>query len=206
MDPAAEQAMLKAGRRGDMQEARRLVQQDRRLLEAGSVVSVLGEAARGGHLGMVRYLLDEGAQVNRPGLKFPPLFMVCFCEGEFVEVVALLLKRGADPWLTNPSGCTPLMAASLHGHARVVRTLLAHGYDDIDDNGYMNCSALYNACKYGRVGAARVLLEAGADPTIANQRRARTALDIATQKGKAECVALLQVGWSALALLHAELR
>jgi ankyrin repeat protein len=46
-----------------------------------------------------------------------------------MEVVALLLERGADVDASNKAGWTPLIAAVLSGHTEVVRLLLERGAD-----------------------------------------------------------------------------
>lgn len=86
-----------------------------------------------------------------------------------VEMVNLLLSRGADIHGEGECGKTALMEASAKGHVNIVLLLLRHldgrGLDEVDDYGD---TALALACDGGWVEVVRVLLLAGADDTIAN--------------------------------------
>jgi ankyrin repeat protein len=184
--------IIQAAEDGDLEEVRRLVQQDRQVLGAvWGYDTPLKAAAWKGRVEVVRYLLDEGADINlRPGGSDSPLIRACICG--HVEVVALLLARGAD---TGPSndGWAPLMAASYRGHLDVLELLLAHGCGDIDQQSPISGeTTLHWACVDARAGAVEVLLGAGADPHVVD-RRGRTPLSEAVRKGHVECVALLKV-------------
>jgi ankyrin repeat protein len=199
---AERQAVISAAKRGVLEEVRRLVQQDHQLLEAYcDLWTPLMAAAEGGRVEVVRYLLDEGAEINRRPVEWSALEVACF-QGRS-EVVMLLLARGAD---TSPShsGWTPFMAASIRGDADICNILLAHGCGDIDQPcSRYGRTALHLASLYGHVGVVRVLLGAWTDPLMVDQW-GRTPLSLAIVNTQAECVALLQVGnfvLSRLALL-----
>jgi ankyrin repeat protein len=185
-------AIIVAAGRGDLEEVRRLVQQDHQLLDArwGILDTPLKAAAGKGRVEVVRYLLDEGADINLMPDGSSPLARACHYG--HVEVVALLLARGAD---TGPSddGWTPLMAASSEGHMDVVELLLAHGCGHIDlqfpSSGQ---SALHWACACPRAGVVEVLLGAGADPHVVDHF-GDTPLSIAVLHARVECAALLEV-------------
>jgi ankyrin repeat protein len=199
MDEQDKEAVVEAAGRGDLDEVRRRVQQDRGLLDAVwthdqfEYLSPLTAAAKEGRLDVVRYLLDEGADIN---LRTPSgkTAVELACIRGRLEIAALLLARGAD---TSPraSGWIPLMGASGKGHTDVVELLLAHGCDDIDQVLMMGTeeTALHIACLYGRAEIVRLLLGAGADPHLVTRREGRTPLAIAVAEGKDDCVALLQV-------------
>jgi ankyrin repeat protein len=189
------QAVIEAAERGNVEEVRRLVQQNRQLLEAvrvGGADAPLTAAARAGRVEVVRYLLDEGADINlRPSGFSTALHRACFYG--HVEVVALLLARGAHTGPSN-SGWTPLMAASSEGHTDVVGLLLAHSSGDIDQQvPSSGKTALRLACDYyARAGVVEVLLGAGADPHAVD-RDGHTPLWEAVRHGHVECVAVLEV-------------
>jgi uncharacterized protein len=180
---------------GDLEEVRRLVQQDRGLVDA--VVgkwSPLTAAAHDGHVEVVRYLLDEEADINlRPG-NFRTALEHASYKGR-LQVVALLLARGAR---TTPSGdgMTPLMHAARKGHTGVVELLLAHREgEQLERRAHrllVRRTALHFACLDGHAGVVRALLGAGADPHVVDLQ-GDTPLSLAFTKGHAECVALLQV-------------
>jgi ankyrin repeat protein len=192
---------IQAAEDGDLEEVRRLVQQDHQLLDAvWRYRTPLTAAAWKGRVEVVRYLLDEGADINLRLAGFhSPLIMAC--GHGHVEVAALLLARCAD---TGPSndGWTPLMAASSGGHTDVVELLLAHGRGDIDQQfPETRQTALHWACFYARAGVVEVLLGAGADPHVVD-RGGYTPLSEAVERGHVECVALLEVSMAYAQVLH----
>jgi ankyrin repeat protein len=194
-DEEEEQAppIIQAAEDGDLEEVQRLVQQDRQLLGAvWDLKTPLTAAAARGRVEVVRYLLDEGADINLRPAGFCSAAFHRACDQGRVEVVALLLARGAD---TGPSdnGLTPLMAASFGGQTDIVELLLAHGCGDVDQQ-YPSSgeTALRCACSYARAGVVEVLLGAGADPHAVDVN-GRTPLSEAVRKGHVECVALLEV-------------
>jgi ankyrin repeat protein len=198
MEEQDKKAVVEAAERGDLDEVRRLVQQDRGLLVAmcgtydWAYMSPLSAAAKEGRLEVVRYLLDEGADINlRPPSGYTAVGLACIMGR--VEAAALLLARGAD---ISPlaHGWIPLMGASRSGHADVVELLLAHGCSDIDRYWHSTGqTALHIACSCGRAEILGLLLGAGADPHLVERREGRTPLAIAVAEGKDDCVALLQV-------------
>jgi ankyrin repeat protein len=179
--------VVSAARDGRMAEVKRLIEQDRRLVEATWLCeyTVLTMAVSWGHVDIVAYLLDQGAAINRkPVLGSAALEMAC--SSGHAALVDLLLERGADA-----TTGYPLYAASSSGDAQIVQLLLAHGCGDIDWEWH-NWTALHEAVAGGRVEVARVLMEAGADPTITDSRH-QTALDLAIEADHTLCIELLQV-------------
>jgi ankyrin repeat protein len=74
---------------------------------------------------VVRHLLDHGGRVNCRSA-FGRTALWCASCGGHTALVDLLLSRGADPWLVQDTGWTPLMAAAFQGHAPATRRLLLH--------------------------------------------------------------------------------
>lgn len=119
-------------------------QQLREVIETGDVAAVEAMLAKGQPHG--RYDLTNSLL----GLRDEP------------EMVALLLKYGADPNVADQYGCTPLMDAARYGHVEVLRILLAGGAD-IDQRSTMsNRTALTMALDAGHQQTAALLREAGA--------------------------------------------
>ncbi len=108
--------------------------------------------------------------------------------------LALELGARADN-VTSPYEGTALIAAAHLGHAEVVRTLVRAGapLDHVNNLGW---TALIEAVVLGDGGArhtetVRILLEAGADASIAD-RRGLTPLELARSRGYGEMVRLLE--------------
>jgi len=80
-------------------------------------------ASTGDNAGTVQALLKAGAKVNLvdQAERFSPL-MFAAAEGQ-TEVVALLLKAGADKSLTDIDGDTALSFAKQNGHQATVQLL-----------------------------------------------------------------------------------
>ncbi|PYH66730.1 ankyrin repeat protein [Aspergillus vadensis CBS 113365] len=90
----------------------------------------LMEAAAGGHLAIVRWLVDAGADIHaRDHEKWTPLLLSAR-EGH-LEVMQFLLQRGADPSIPmEPDGCFALCWAARLSHFECVRCLLDAGVLD----------------------------------------------------------------------------
>ena len=76
------------------------------------------------------------------------------------DLVAQLLKLGANPGLSNDLGVTPLGLASANGNAAVVDALLSAGADTRVSQGI---PPLMSAAHVGSVDAVKALLAHGAD-------------------------------------------
>ncbi|RPA96396.1 hypothetical protein L873DRAFT_1602780, partial [Choiromyces venosus 120613-1] len=91
---------------------------------------------------------------------------------------------------------TPLIRASQHDQAEIVRMLLAKEKTDVNQRDLLGLSALYWAASMGYVKATAALLE---DPRVnANQqvpgryfRQSNTPLRVAPNKGHGEIVKML---------------
>ncbi len=100
------------------------------------------------------------------------------------EVVAMLLREGADPNVGRFSDAwTPLHAAALAGHADIVDALLAHGADPDGTHPTMHESPLHVAAEQGHVGVVERLLAAGCDPEAPSPGTGVTALRAAMAGG-----------------------
>jgi ankyrin repeat protein len=109
--------------------------------------------------------------VNQPGLELNAqgsngtTVLISYVWREKEDVVEKLLKRGADPKLSDSDGDTALHGAALRGNVNLIKMLLAAGADPNAKNK-VGGTALMWAGVYGHEEAARVLLEKGADALL----------------------------------------
>jgi ankyrin repeat protein len=180
---------------GDLAEVQRLVGQDPGLLNAkgSNTWTPLVRAAEGGHVAVVRWLVDQGSALDERGVDRNTALCLASSRGR-TPVVRLLLERGAHPAIANIFGWTPLRQASSEGHLETVRCLLSHpsAAATINHRDMWDRTALSWACEKGRVDAVRALLERGADPTIADHQR-RTPMAMAKRNNHPACVEALKV-------------
>jgi ankyrin repeat protein len=110
------------------------------------------------------------------------------------DVVAVLLKAGADANTANRYGITPLWLAATNGSVAVTQALL-HAKADPKAALPHGETALMAAARTGNPDEVRVLLQAGSDPNAAESSEGETALMWAAAENHADAVrALIQGG------------
>lgn len=126
-----------------------------------STLTLLQEAATRGHDGLVRLLLDLGAEIDREGGWYGTAIRAAALEGHF-PVVKTLLDRGANPMLHGGSPGSALIAAISFDRHRIVDLLLQSELTDVNYNEGMPGSALQSAASKGKLEFVRKLLQSGA--------------------------------------------
>ena len=102
------------------------------------------------------------------------------------EMVRRLIKRDAD---VNKPGWAPLHYAATGGHLKIIEILLEeHAF--IDAESPNRTTPLMMAAKYGTPEAVKLLLEAGADPTVRNEL-GMTAVDFAMQSNRRDAAEMI---------------
>ncbi len=99
-------------------------------------------------------LLSERLQNGRT-----PLHTAAY--GGKLNIVQLLVSRGADVNATTPLGAAPLHGSALAGHEAVVEFLVAKGANVNSANRY-GYTPLYNATSNGSIPTMKCLIDAGA--------------------------------------------
>jgi ankyrin repeat protein len=98
-----------------------------RLLAAGAQATTpaLQEAAAGGHVVLVRKLLDAGADLKAGDRQFGQTALHLAAKAGAADVVDLLLSAGAPREARDPEGRTPLWLAAAAGSEKACRALLS---------------------------------------------------------------------------------
>jgi ankyrin repeat protein len=128
--------LFQAAQTGNLAKLRELLEADSSLanIENEEGLTILGYAAHFGHKEAVALLVDHGANVqavSHSKIAYIPsntaLHAAIAGEGD-VEVIRLLLERGAKADIFDSNGHTCLHTAAFHDeHVEIIRLLLAYG-------------------------------------------------------------------------------
>ncbi|KAI0105010.1 ankyrin repeat-containing domain protein [Nemania sp. FL0031] len=150
----------------------------------------LHRAARVGDREAVARLLDEGVAVDsfQPGRStITPLFHAC--ANGHMEVMELLLARGANVNSKFPMGNSPLSMAVDFVNLEAIEILIAHGADTEWEDTKYGETALFRAIRYRIPRIVKLLAEKGAD--VNHFSRDETPLSLAIEQKSLEMVQLL---------------
>ena len=149
------------------------------LLEQGATPDgkTLSHACWVGRPESVAVLLDAGVHPSH-GL------YSATCSGG-IELVRLLVKRGADVNAVSATGHTALHGAAAYGRTLETIFLLNRGADP-EARTASGCMPLYEAVDYGNWSVVRLLLNAGASLKAPDTSKGLTPLRLAATRGAAE--------------------
>lgn len=153
-------------------------------------ITALGIAASKAHLEVVRYLLEQGAEVDVQDEDYGTPLYIAAEEGS-LPIVQQLLEHQANVNLTGGLHRRPLNTAAYYGHLEVVQLLLLQKDIEVDpEEDYRYGSALGAAARKGFHAIVRLLLAKGSKAN----RKIKTygsALVAAATYGHAEVVQAL---------------
>jgi ankyrin repeat protein len=194
--------IFRAAWEGNEEEVIRLLDADPTLLERENFEGdrPVAWAALSEQPGVVRLLVERGANINATGAGGNTALHYAAGRG-YEEVLALLLRKGTHASSRDHQGMTPLLWVCVHGHLGMVKMLVQHmkgqGLNEESEDGW---TALHYAAYWGHEEVVRLLLLAGADPTITdNEGRTPRALaeenddSEFVREARARCVAVFQV-------------
>ena len=131
--------------------------------------TALMSAAAGGHLQVVRILLDAGTDVNARDRNSETALGIAAAAGH-VEITRALLDAGADPNVSATFKPTALQRAASAGHLQIVRQLLAADAE-VNARTPEGHNALSLAASGTHLEVVEVLLAAGASPEACSPHR-----------------------------------
>ncbi|KAG8184304.1 hypothetical protein JTE90_008988 [Oedothorax gibbosus] len=139
--------------------------------------SALTLACYKGHLEMVRFLLEAGADREHKTDEMHTALMEASMDGH-VEVARLLLDSGAQVNMPADSFESPLTLAACGGHVELAMLLLDRGanIEEVNDEGY---TPLMEAAREGHEEMVALLLSQGADINAQTEETQETALTLA---------------------------
>lgn len=146
----------------------------------------LHEAAKKGHTGTVKALLEKGAEVNAQD-KFENTPLHLAAEHGHADIVKVLLENRADIDTKNGCGNTILHLAAKFSHIKVLNVLLARKDININIKGYNEATPLHMAAMYDRVEVVNLLLENGAEVN-AQDKFKNTPLHLAARCNKVKVI------------------
>ncbi len=123
-------------------------------------------AAKAGRLRVVELLIRRGADINalsRVGES--PLHVAAWYNN--LSVVDVLIRSGADVNIPNDVHQTPLYYAAQLGRLRIIKALIIDGKANINAQTPSGFTPLHHAVQGNKPSASRILVELGADTTLA---------------------------------------
>ena len=162
--------------------------------DEGQKTTPLVAAAMGGATKVVQVLLtnfevdlEQRATVRFDGYVIQEATALwCAAGAGHLDIVKLLIKKGACVNSKTATNSTPLRAACFDGHLAIVKYLLEQGADLTIPNKYNN-TCLMISCYKGHAQVVRHLLEKGANPDLKAHCGA-TSIHFAAECGRLEVV------------------
>jgi serine/threonine-protein phosphatase 6 regulatory ankyrin repeat subunit B len=190
---AKEHELITAAYKGYLEQVKTLVFMDRVDVNAARKYSkgastALVNASQNGHLGIVKFLIGQGADIDKPVKEGITALMVASQNGHHL-VVQFLIEHGA--YVNHKSeqrGLTALFLAAERGHLDVLNLLVAADARvnvARKDNGDY---AVIAAAKHGNVEILVALLAANAHINVARTDHGATPLMAASMNGHKEAV------------------
>lgn len=128
-------------------------------------------AAESNQVAAATFLLEHGADVNAKDPRnggFTPLDFA-LSSYHYIEMVRLLIERGANVNTASTQGITPLIEAAMRNQKDAIALLLEKGADP-NARDQKGASALIWALRMGRLDSAIVLINSGADVNLSDSQ------------------------------------
>jgi hypothetical protein len=122
-------------------------------------IVVFTKAAKFDDVSEVQSLIKAGVSPNTLDAKGNPMLIVAIRDKSFKVTDLLLANKAIDVNLSNQSGETPLMMASIEGQLPLVETLVLKNKADVNKDGW---APLHYAASTGKLDVAQFLVANGA--------------------------------------------
>jgi cytohesin len=152
-----------------------------------SNATALDEALRYRHIAVVSLLMDKSGASS--GEAAQRQLQDAVMRGQ-IDMVSLLLQRGADPNLRTASGSTLLHDAALKGYRDIAERLLASGAR-VNERNSSGATPLHDAALGGFRNIVELLIAKGADMEAKDSDTGATPLHRAASWGRVEALAAL---------------
>jgi len=187
-----EKAFFEAVEKDDIEQLKLLISKvaDVNSVKDPNGMTLLHQAVRYGHMDIVKFLMNKGADVNvmdEHTYTKTPLGWAAV-RGR-AAVAELLIANGADVNVRGNYGHTPLWLAAAYGHPDVVELLFSKGAN-IEAADHWHRTPLYRAVQVNHPKMVKLLLERGANIEARDQGRG-TPLHVASRRGYPEVGKLL---------------
>ncbi|XP_038666178.1 ankyrin repeat and SOCS box protein 3 isoform X4 [Scyliorhinus canicula] len=148
-------------------------------------------ATEKGHIAVARIFLRHGARINGPhsACLWSVLHQAAY--QEHLEILVLLLEKGADKEARDDYGITPLFLAAQYGKLESLRVLLQHG-SNVNCQAFDKATPLFIAAQEGHAGCVELLLSSGADTNLpCSEDDWQLPIHAAAQMGKVKFCAIV---------------
>ncbi|XP_067901050.1 ankyrin repeat and SOCS box protein 3 isoform X4 [Heterodontus francisci] len=150
-------------------------------------------ATEKGHIAVARILLRHGARINGPHSACLWSVVHQAAYQEHLEILMLLLEKGADKEARDDYGITPLFLAAQYGKLESLRVLLQHGCD-VNCQAFDKATPLFIAAQEGHTECVELLLSNGADSNLyCSEDDWQLPIHAAAQMGKVKFFAIVYI-------------
>ena len=152
--------------------------------------TLLHRSVEHNRVGMVKYLLEKGAQHLYDINGNRPLHSACLSSGNR-DIADLLIQHGADREIANIEGDRPIHLAAASENVEILKCLLDHG-TEMMSKGWAGNYALHFAAENPNIEVLKELLNRGFDVSVTNNNL-ETALHVAAGASGFDSVGHIQL-------------
>ena len=174
---------LTAATAGRLEQVAGILKREPRLIHVCNDVGAtfLSRAVGAANEDLVRFLLEQGADVDEPCAKFWPVLHSAAANKKGMNILMLLLNHGADVKALDGHGRTPLKMAVFGNNWEGAELLLAHGAE----------MDIFDAAALGKTLRMREMLNHDPKLLEATDSTGKTPLHAAASAGRKAAVELL---------------